>query len=91
MNQLDEYVKLYKSTNKLSLHIHSHPEDSNIKTIIEKYGSHLVSIDTSLGNLSTLKVAQIINQVMNESIYDTDELFELEFFVKKSLKERQTN
>ncbi len=102
MTQLDQYIQLFKSTKKLSLHIHSHPEDSNIPKIIEKYGDQLVSIDTSLGNLggcpsvsssklkpnlSTLKVAQIINNAMGSTVYNIDEISDLEILVRSKLDE----
>lgn len=100
MNQLHQYVKSFHSTNKLSLHIHSHSEDSNISKIIEKYGDQLVSIDTSLGNLggcpsvssnklkpnlSTLKVAYLINQITGRQIYDIDEILNLENLVRTTV------
>lgn len=100
MDQLYQYIKSFNSTNKLSLHIHSHSEDSNITKIIEKYGDQLVSIDTSLGNLggcpnvtssklkpnlSTLKVAYIINQILGKQLYDIDEILNLENLVRTTI------
>ena len=97
MDKLHHYVKNYNSTNKLSLHIHSYSEDMNIKKIIENYGDELVSIDTSLGNLggcpnvvsaklkpnlSTLKVAYLINQITGNQVYDIDEILDLENLVR---------
>ncbi len=101
MTQLDQYIQSFKSTNKLSLHIHSYSDDPNISKIIEKYGDQLVSIDTSLGNiggcpnvvasklkpnLSTLKVATIINQIMGQIVYNTNEIADLEVLVKNKLE-----
>ena len=98
MDQLHQYIKNYNLSNKLSLHIHSHTEDMNIKKIIEKYGDQLVSIDTSLGNLggcpnvvssklkpnlSTLKVAYLINQITGKQVYDIDEILDLENLVRE--------
>jgi len=100
MDQLHHYLKNYNSTNKLSLHIHTHSEDSNIQKIIEKYGDQLVSIDTSLGNLggcpsvssnklkpnlSTLKVAYLINQITRKQTYDIDEILDLENLVRTTI------
>jgi hydroxymethylglutaryl-CoA lyase len=100
MDQLHHYVKNYNSTNKLSLHIHSYSEDMNIKKIIENYGDELVSIDTSLGNLggcpsvssaklkpnlSTLKVAYLINQITGNQVYDIDEILDLENLVRTTV------
>ncbi len=100
MDQLYHYLKNYNSTNKLSLHIHTHSEDSNIQKIIEKYGDQLVSIDTSLGNLggcpsvnssklkpnlSTLKVAYLINQITGKQTYDIDEILDLENLVRTTI------
>jgi hydroxymethylglutaryl-CoA lyase len=104
MDQLHYYLKNYNSTNKLSLHIHSNSEDSNIKKIIEKYGDQLVSIDTSLGNLggcpsvsssklkpnlSTLKVAYLINQITGKQTYDIDEILDLENLVRTTITSNQ--
>jgi len=104
MDQLHYYLKNYNSTNKLSLHIHSNSEDSNIKKIIEKYGNQLVSIDTSLGNLggcpsvsssklkpnlSTLKVAYLINQITGKQTYDIDEILDLENLVRTTITSNQ--
>jgi hypothetical protein len=70
----------------------------NIKKIIENYGDELVSIDTSLGNLggcpsvssaklkpnlSTLKVAYLINQITGNQVYDIDEILDLENLVRE--------
>ena len=100
MMQLNQYIQAFKLTKKLSLHIHSDSEDPNIQKIIEKYGDQLISMDTSLGNLggcpsvvssklkpnlSTLKVAQIINNSMGTTIYNTDALLDLEILVKNIL------
>lgn len=100
MDQLHYYMKKYNSSNRLSLHIHSHSEDMNIKKIIEKYGDQLVSIDTSLGNLggcpsvnssklkpnlSTLKVAYLINQITGKQVYDIDEILDLENLVRTTI------
>lgn len=100
MDQLYQYIKSFNSTNKLSLHIHSHSEDLNITKIIEKYGDQLVSIDTSLGNLggcpnvessklkpnlSTLKVAYLINQITGKQLYDIDEILNLENLVRTTI------
>lgn len=97
MNQLDEYMQLYKSSNKISLHIHSDEHDKNIPIIIKKYLFDIVSIDTSLGNiggcpnvekkkikpnLSTLTVAKIINDLESKQIYNIEELTNLETIVK---------
>jgi hydroxymethylglutaryl-CoA lyase len=100
MDQLYNYMKKYNSSNKLSLHIHSYSDDMNIKKIIEKYGDQLVSIDTSLGNLggcpsvnssklkpnlSTLKVAYLINQITGKNLYDIDEILDLENLVRTTI------
>jgi hydroxymethylglutaryl-CoA lyase len=100
MDQLYQYIKSFNSTNKLSLHIHSHSEDLNLRNIIEKYGDQLLSIDTSLGNLggcpnvvssklkpnlSTLKVAYLINQITGNELYDTDEILNLENLVRTTI------
>lgn len=100
MDQLYYYMKNYNSSNKTSLHIHSHSEDPNIQKIIEKYGDQLISIDTSLGNLggcptvnssklkpnlSTLKVAYLINQITGKQIYDIDEILDLENLVRTTI------
>lgn len=85
ISQLDDYMKLYKATQKISLHIHSDEHDKNIQTIIQNYFTDIISIDTSMGNiggcpsvekskvkpnLSTLKVAEIINEINMKPIYD---------------------
>ena len=97
MSQLDYYIESYKSTRKISLHIHSTENDPNIETIIRKYFSDLISIDTSIGNiggcpsvekskvkpnLSTLTVANIINNIEEKQIYDIDKIAKLEKFVQ---------
>lgn len=97
MNQLDEYMKLYKSSGKISLHIHSDQHDKNISQIIHKYFRDIVSIDTSMGNiggcpnvdkskikpnLSTLKLAKIINEFEEKQVYDVKEIETLEYLVK---------
>ena len=66
----------------------------------EKYGDQLVSIDTSLGNLggcpsvnssklkpnlSTLKVAYLINQITKKQVYDIDEILDLENLVRTTI------
>jgi len=100
MDQLHHYIKNFNSSNKLSLHIHSHSEDLNVQKIIEKYGDQLLSIDTSLGNLggcpsvnssklkpnlSTLKVAYLINQITKKQVYDIDEILDLENLVRTTI------
>jgi hydroxymethylglutaryl-CoA lyase len=100
MDQLHYFLKNYNLNNKLSLHIHSHTEDVNIPKIIEKYGDQLISIDTSLGNiggcpsvsstklkpnLSTLKVAYLINQITGKQVYDIDEILDLENLVRTTI------
>jgi isopropylmalate/homocitrate/citramalate synthase len=96
MSQLDDYMRLYKSSQKISLHIHSDEYDKNIKKIIQNYSSDIISLDTSMGNiggcpsvekskvkpnLSTLKVAEIINEFDNKPIYNLKELASLEMLV----------
>ena len=97
MSQLDDYMRLYKSSQKISLHIHSDEHDKNIKKIISNYLSDIVSIDTSMGNiggcpnvekkkikpnLSTLKVAEIINEIVEKPVYNVKEIANLETLVK---------
>lgn len=97
MSQLDDYMRLYKSSQKISLHIHSDEHDKNIKKIIKNYFSDIISIDTSMGNiggcpsvekskvkpnLSTLKVAEIINEIEAKPIYNVKEIAIMETLVK---------
>lgn len=97
MAQLDDYMRLYKSSNKISLHIHSDEHDKNIKKIIQKYFTDIISIDTSMGNiggcpsvdkskvkpnLSTLKVAEIINEIERKPVYNIKEIASLETLVQ---------
>jgi len=97
MVQLDEYMRLYKSSHKISLHVHSHEHDKNIQKIIQNYFTDIISIDTSMGNiggcpsvekskikpnLSTLKVAKIINEINRHPIYDVKEIAGLETLVQ---------
>ncbi len=101
---IDEYMHYYGVSNKVSLHIHSKPDDPDIYSIIDKYKYNLVSIDTSLGNLggcpsvksklkpnlSTFKVASIINKTCQKDIYDLDQLIKLEFFVRNTIDSNDT-
>ncbi len=101
---IDEYMNYYGISNKVSLHLHSEPDNSEIYSIIDKYKNNLVSIDTSLGNLggcpsvksklkpnlSTFKVASIINQIYQKEIYDLDQLIKLEFFVRSIIASNDT-
>ena len=106
MNQLDEYMRLYKSSKKISLHIHSDEHDKNIPSIVENYMFDIVSIDTSMGNiggcpsvekakvkpnLSTLKVAEIINGLENKQIYNLKEIAILESLVKDIIRSQLDN
>jgi hydroxymethylglutaryl-CoA lyase len=90
---INNYVKVFGSSNKLSFHIHSYPNDINIKKIIYTYLDKLVCIDTSMGNiggcpnvdkeklkpnLSTLEIATLINQATNKNIYNLDLIKEME-------------
>jgi hydroxymethylglutaryl-CoA lyase len=101
MEQLDEYMRLFKSTGKISLHIHSDEHDKNIAKIIENYYADIVSIDTSMGNiggcpsvekskikpnLSTLKVAEIINQIEDNPVYDINQIADLEIQVRQIIQ-----
>lgn len=100
MKQLSDYMKLFASTNKVSLHIHSTSEDKNIPEIINMYKNNIVAIDTSMGNiggcpnvekqkikpnLSTLKIATIINDITGENIYNLAEIRELESLVANKI------
>lgn len=96
MNLLSDYMKTFDSTKKVSLHIHSNPNDSNIKNILEKYIDSLVSIDTSIGNiggcpsvgsnvkpnLNTYIVAQYINEIMGQTIYELDKIYHADLLIQ---------
>jgi hydroxymethylglutaryl-CoA lyase len=100
MKQLNEYMDMFGSTKKVSLHLHTDEMDSNIPDLISKYKYQLVSIDTSLGqiggcpsvakskvrpNLSTLKVAQIINSIEDKKIYNLEALVSLDELVRENI------
>ncbi len=104
--QIDNYIQQYKSTGKLSLHIHSDDNDINIPEIIRKYHEDLVSIDTSLGNiggcpnvdknnikpnLSTVKIAKILNEIYSQPIYDIKLLEKLDTNVCDIITAHQNN
>ena len=97
LEQVNDYMKNYGATKKVSLHIHSDEMDSNIPKLLSKHLDELVSVDTSLGNvggcptvdkkivkpnLSTLRVATIINQLTKEQIYDLEQLQQVEQLVR---------
>ncbi len=106
MSQLDDYMRLYKSSQKISLHIHSDIHDKNIQKIIQNYFLDIISIDTSMGNiggcpsvekskvkpnLSTLKVAEIINEIEAKPIYNVSEIASLETLVKDIIVSHTNN
>jgi isopropylmalate/homocitrate/citramalate synthase len=106
MAQLDDYMKLYKSSHKISLHIHSQEHDKNIQKIIHSYFTDIISIDTSMGNiggcpsvekskvkpnLSTLKVAEIINEIERKPIYNVKEIASLETLVQNIINSHINN
>ncbi len=106
MTQLEEYMGLFKSSGKISLHIHSDTHDKNISQIIQKYLYDIVSIDTSMGNiggcptvskskikpnLSTLKVAEIINEIENKQVYNLKEITSLESLVRDVIQSHLNN
>jgi hypothetical protein len=106
MAQLDDYMRLYKYSHKISLHIHSDEHDKNIKKIIQNYFTDIVSIDTSMGNiggcpsvetskvkpnLSTLKVAEIINEIERKPIYNVQEIASLETLVQNIINSHINN
>lgn len=101
INQLKDYMELFGTSNKVSLHIHSHSEDPNIEDIITNYKNQLVSFDTSMGNisvcpnveksklkpnLSTYKVASIINNIEGREIYNLKVIMELEKLIKEKIQ-----
>lgn len=96
MTQLNEYMKLFSSTGKVSLHIHSTPDDRNISDILNTWYQQLVCIDTSMGNiggcpnvekhkikpnLSTYQIAMILNSIAKQEMYNLDEIKCLESLV----------
>jgi isopropylmalate/homocitrate/citramalate synthase len=98
MKLLNDYVHTFGPTGKLSLHLHINNNDQNIYEIIYKYKYDIKNIDTSLGNIgglptnifktknniSTLKVASIINEMENKEIYNLKSIFELEHLIDKN-------
>lgn len=101
VNQLKDYMELFGSSNKVSLHIHSQSDDPNIPDILSKYKNQLVSFDTSMGNiggcpnvektklkpnLSTYKVASILNNIEGRDIYDLEVIMEMEEFVRNKIQ-----
>jgi hydroxymethylglutaryl-CoA lyase len=100
-NQLKYYMNLFGSSNKVSLHIHSNSDDPNIEGIITQYKNQLVSFDTSMGNIggcpnvektklkpniSTYKVASILNNIERQEIYNLEVIMELEELVKEKIQ-----
>lgn len=105
MDLLSEFMKTFGSTNKVSLHIHSYPNDTNIKKLLDKYIDSIVSIDTSTGNiggcpsvgsnvkpnLNTYMVAHYINQIMGQSIYQLDKLYHADLIVQNLIEQTNKN
>ena len=106
MTQLDDYMRLYKSSQKISLHIHSDEHDKNIEKIIQNYFADIISIDTSMGNiggcpnvekskvkpnLSTLRVAEMINEINRTPIYNVKEIAYIDTLVQNIINSHINN
>lgn len=82
IKQIDKYMKLYGSSNKVGLHLHKNYDDQNIYYIINTYIEKISLLDSSLNsinnNISTYKLAKVINKITNNEIYDLEYLLMVE-------------
>lgn len=84
-HDIEFYIKKYRSTKKLSLHIQTN-NYKEIYNILNNHIEYIKSINTSLDRqtLSTYKVAEIINYICDHQIYDLQTIKQLENIYRNS-------